>query len=39
MASRVWRTTLDARSLEAQGDYLDQRRPLCGNDPAPPAET
>jgi hypothetical protein len=39
MASRVWRTTLDARSPEAQGDYLDKRRPLRGNEPAPPAET
>jgi hypothetical protein len=30
------RATLGALSPEEQGDYLDQRRPLRGNAPAPP---
>jgi hypothetical protein len=33
------RTTLGALSPEAQGDYLDKRRPLRGHEPAPPDET
>jgi hypothetical protein len=33
------RATLAALSPEAQGDYLDKRRPLCSNEPAPPCET
>jgi hypothetical protein len=33
------RATLNALSPEAQGDYLDKRRPLCSNEPAPPCET
>jgi hypothetical protein len=33
------RATLNALSPEAQGDYLDKRRPLRGNAPASPSET
>jgi hypothetical protein len=33
------RATLDALSPEEQDDYLDKRRPLRGNEPAPSSET
>jgi hypothetical protein len=33
------RATLDARSPEEQGAYLDKRHPLCSHEPAPPSKT